>query len=146
MAETARPKPVEHTSPRPLILGICFDWGVAMGFGLNFFRTPDSANPPGMPAANPPEDVAKAVASEKDRRLADMPSITQVEPLPLPTVNAKPSLATIELEPPPAVLTTDGGLTGRTASLPGAPAARPTPFPNRQPRQVTPPPIPELMP
>jgi hypothetical protein len=85
-----------------------------------------------------------------------MPDIANVEPTPeaVQTIN-RLRIEAMEMEPPAPVLTTEGGLTGRTARLPGqrfqagespasiftAPATPP-----RAPAFTEPPPIPELWP
>lgn len=147
MGEATRVRPVEYYNPRPLILGVCFFWGVVMGFGLNFFRTPISDDRVVVTQGQPAAGTTPATASPQDRRLQNLPNIASVEPAPTPAANLKPTLDTMDLEPPPAVLTTDGGLTGRTASLPGRLPPRQAPPPTARPaRPATPPPIPELMP
>ncbi len=146
MAETARPRPVEYYNPRPLILGVCFLWGVAMGFCLYFFRAPEQ-----MPSAGPDKpDIAVASPaspqSELERRRQDTPNIAVVESAPAPAA-AKPTIEDIPLDPPPALLTTEGGLSGRTAKPLGRPPARaPAPGQARPSPLAPPPPLPELMP
>ena len=146
MAETARQRPVDYYNPRPLILGVCFFWGVIMGFCLYFFRAPeqrlDNTQEQSATAALPPVPVQ----SELERRRMDAPSIAAVEPAPAIPAASRPTLEQIQLEPPPALLTTEGGLTGRNARMLGNRMAQPPPrIPFRQ-GPMTPPPLPELMP
>ena len=149
MAEAPRPRPVEYYNPRPLILGICFFWGIAMGFCLFYFAPPKQM---GGPESGPkPEDIlTPAPASPGVRRNEGIPDIATVTPAPETVQEKRPSLETMELEPPTPILSTEGGLTGRTAhplrpsgersvSSPSQPVRRP-----QQPAAL--PPIPELMP
>lgn len=145
MAEPARPRPVEYYNPRPLILGICFFWGVLMGFGVNFFREPEQ---PAQPTGNntPSTLSGQPAMSDIERRNQDTPGIAEVDPAPSVTSSLRPTLEHMNLEPPPPILTTEGGLTGRTAAPLGSGQQRPGIAPVRRPQQQTPPPIPELMP
>lgn len=144
MAEAARPRPMEYYNPRPLILGICFCWGIVMGFCLYYFRPPEQPAPPARTGTETAEPVT--ATGVRPDRAADLPVITPVDDR-TPTVAARPNLLTMELEPPPAILTTEGGLTGRVAAPPqqGAPRMPSVP-PTRGAPMTAPPPIPELMP
>lgn len=147
MAEAARPRPVEYYNPRPLILGICFFWGVAMGFCLFYFAPPKQMTDQNQ---NRGEEVAPArtTMSEIERRRLDTPNIAEVAPAPEPAASQRPRMETFELEPPAPALSTEGGLTGRTApALTPQPNAVAQPQQRRRPQQaLTPPPIPDLMP
>lgn len=147
MAEASRTRPIEYYNPRTLILGVCFFWGVVMGFCLFYFAPPKQMSDPNQTNSTQTEPV-RSTMSEVERRRLDTPNIAEVAPAPDPVASQRPRMETLELEPPAPTLTTEGGLTGRTAhaltSQPNAaaqPAAR-----ARPPTPSTPPPIPELMP
>ncbi|MCC8108519.1 MAG: hypothetical protein LIQ30_05615 [Planctomycetes bacterium] len=159
MAEAPRPRPVEYTSPRPLILGLCFFWGIAVGFCFFYFAPPKQMTDQGQSGSAATDAAPQATMSEIERRHIATPNITPVEPTPEAVVDDRPRLETMEMEPPTPVLTTEGGLTGRTAHLllPTTPpsSAAQSPFstapaqpatPSRPSGGMTPPPIPELMP
>lgn len=145
-AAAARPRPVEYYNPRPLILVLCFIWGAAVGFSLNFFRDQeDLSAQPQNPAASHPV-TSPAGPSELERRRQDTPNIAEVAPTPVTPTAARPTIEDIAIGPPNAVLTTEGGLTGRTAApltqrAPSAPSA-----PGRASGPPRPPPIPDLFP
>ncbi|MCL2000906.1 MAG: hypothetical protein FWG74_05685 [Planctomycetes bacterium] len=145
MAETVRQRPVEYYNPRPLILGICFFWGVIMGFCLYLVRAPEQVTD------NRQEPQAGAVAvpsgmhTDLERRRMDAPSIAVVEPAPAVDVS-RLTLESIQLDPPPAILTTEGGLTGKNARPLGAAAVPQPPRNQVRPGTLPPPPLPELMP
>lgn len=148
MAETVRQRPVEYYNPRPLILGVCFFWGVVMGFCLYFFRAPDQ-----LPDNRPESRTAAAAAvpvnpqSELERRREGAPNIAVVEPAPADAAPQKPTLEQIQLDPPPALLTTEGGLTGKIAKPLGARTVQQPPRGQSRPGPLAPPPpLPELMP
>lgn len=146
MAEAPRPRQVEYYNPRGLILGVCFFWGVAMGFLLFYFAPPKALPQPPPPPPPPPVSSRPAGPGRGD----GIPIITEV-PLAPETQTQRPRLETMDLDPPSPVLTTEGGLTGRTAqpltpspartTTAQPPARRPT-----QPVMTSPPPIPDLMP
>lgn len=148
MAEAVRPRPVEYYNPRPLILGICFFWGVVMGFCLFYFAPPKQMTDPNQTRG---EEVtpARTTMTEIERRRLDTPNIAEVAPAPEPTASQGPRMETLDLEPPAPTLSTEGGLTGRTAPAltpqPDPTAAQPVPR-RRQPQVLAPPPIPDLMP
>lgn len=147
MAEATRIRPSEVRNPRPLILAICFIWGIAMGFSINFFRTPETpfASPPAQPT--PETEALRPPVSELERRHQDTPNIAQVEPAPQIGKQLRPTLEDIDVPAPALQLTTEGGLTGKTASYPGARAAQPGLSPPSGPSAPrTPPPLPDLMP
>ncbi len=157
MAETPRPKPVEYYNPRPLILGVCFFWGVAMGFCLFYFSPPKQIADPGYGREQTEVVLPKNPASDLERRRSGTPDIAPVTPAPKSVVPARPRLESMEIDPPTPSLTTEGGLTGRTAHLllptqPRAPSQRPpsesgTLRPTRKPPAGSPtPPLPELFP
>lgn len=145
-AAAARSRPVEYYNPRPLILVLCFIWGTAVGFSLNFFRDREdlSAQPQNNAASHPV--AAPTAPSELERRRQDTPNIAEVAPTPVTATAARPTIEDIEIAPPDAVLTTEGGLTGRTAApLARRPQPDPRP-PGRAPGPPRPPPIPDLFP
>ncbi|MCC8190137.1 MAG: hypothetical protein LIP77_05790 [Planctomycetes bacterium] len=147
MAEMARPRPVEYYNPRPLILGLCFLWGIGVGF-LLFYLAPPTETVARAPT--PTDAVPPAPPPEPRDRQGQAPPITLVpETVDAPTVRRQ-TLEEIDLPPPAAALTTAGGLTGRTAPMPRPatarpPAAEPASAPLRPPRP-TQPPIPDLLP
>lgn len=148
MAEASRPRAVEYYNPRPLLLGICFVWGIVVGFSLFYFAPPKQM---GGPTPTPPPDEPAVVAvSPSDRRQENVPEILDVTPVTDVAVSQQPRMETLTIEPPVPALSTEGGLTGRTAQpltspslRPSAssPAVRPPP-----PRMQAPPPMPELLP
>lgn len=162
MADALRPKPAEYYNPRPLILGVCFFWGIAVGFFLFFFAPPKQSTD-AQPARSDAAAAAPATMTEVERRRQDIPVIADVDlQREAAAPSARPRLETMDLDPPLGILTTEGGLNGKMArplrSVPsGAPgaatagggtvrapssagSARPPPAP------VAPPPIPELLP
>lgn len=155
MADVPRPKPVEYYNPRLLILGICFFWGIAMGFCIFYFSPPKQMLGQGQTNGGQQDVVPVATMSDRERRRLDAPDIASVEPTPETVQTAsRLKIETMEMEPPMPVLTTEGGLTGRTTALPGqrqqwqaSPSAAQSPETRpRPPAFSAPPPIPELMP
>lgn len=162
MAEAQRARPMEYYNPRVLILGICFFWGVAMGFCLFYFSPPKQMLTAEQPAAgNRPEPVQTPMTAQERRRL-DEPALADVAPA-LNTAARQPAFETMNVEPHMPAVTTEGGLTGRTAQplvfrndrpYPARAPASPPPSafssargtPARAPVPAAPPPIPELMP
>ena len=149
MAEAPRPRPAEYYNPRPLILGICFFWGVAMGFCLFYFSPPKQMT---RVVVDDPVtgDLPASPETEEERRKRGLPTISPVTPTLEPDVPHRPGLETMDLEPLFPVLTTEGGLTGRTARpLAQHGQRRPSTAvqpPSTRPPMTTPPPIPDLMP
>lgn len=142
MPDAARPRPVEFYNPRPLILSVCFLWGVAMGFCIFYFSPPEE-RPARVEVAT---DGSATPAPEPGRRLPELPNVASIPDIPEALRNNKVRIEDFEIVPPQAVLTTEGGITGRTAKAPGANPIRPG-EPSRGPA-ISPmaPPIPELMP
>ncbi len=157
MAEPTRSRPVEYYNPRPLILGFCFFWGVAMGFCLFYFSPPKQIANPNYSRETTELVLPKNPVSEIERRRTGAPDIAPVTPAPKTASQTRPRLETLEIDPPAPTLTTEGGLTGRTAHLllPSQPrplAPRPTgdagqlrPTRRSPPGNPTPP-LPELFP
>lgn len=125
MPEVSRIRNEEFNNLRPLILFLCFVWGVAMGFMLNFFRPPevDPATLAQNRAVAQSQAAAAPQLSETERRYAGAPTIANIDPAPLPASAARMSFEDAVIEPPNVVLTTQGGLTGKTASRPNLAAA-----------------------
>lgn len=148
MAEAPRPRAVEYYNPRPLLLGICFFWGIAVGFSLFYFAPPSKINSPPPPPPPPPPVEASTLPGE--RRWENVPEILNVTPDTDAPVSQQPRMETLVIEPPVLALNTEGGLTGRTAQPLTVPSLRPTPStPGVRPpptRVQAPPPMPELMP
>ncbi len=150
MADAPRPRPVEYFNPRPLILGICFFWGIAMGFCLFYFAPPKQMTGSGQTDGSQENVLPQTTMTEIERRRLDTPDIADVAPA-TETVQAnRLRIETMEVEPPVPLLTTEGDLNGRTAralrqEYPGQSVTRPAT--TRPPQPIlTPPPIPELMP
>lgn len=149
MAEAPRPRQVEYYNPRGLILGVCFFWGVVMGF-LLFYLSPPKVLP-GQDKPPQDEQAAGPAAPGLPNRHENVPVITAV-PLAPEAQSQRPRLETMVLEPPTPALTTEGGLTGRTAQPLTTGTTRPQAGspPARRPQQPQvmdgPPPIPDLMP
>lgn len=149
MAEAPRPRPVEYYNPRPLILAACFFWGVAMGFCIFYFSPPKQMS--GSTSPDAPKPIPNPSRDLTARRNEDVPAVTPVPITPERKASAEPVFKTMVLEPPLPPLTTEGGLTGRTAhsinrqrpqslSSPAPTVAPPPPV------FTAPPPIPELLP
>lgn len=150
MAEAQRARPMEYYNPRVLILGACFCWGVAMGFCLFYFSPPQQMMGPAQSAAAAPAEP-RAQLTDQERRRVDVPMLEDVTPAPT-TSTQLPAFETMPIEPHMPAVTTEGGLTGRTAQplarLNPRPYSNPAPAP-RAPAPAAPaapPPIPELMP
>lgn len=155
MADAPRPRPVEYYNPRPLILGICFFWGIAIGFCLFYFAPPKQMMGVGQNDGNKEDTLPTTTMSERERRHLDTPNIADVAPTPEVVQTNRLRIETMEMEPPAPVLTTEGGLNGRTAHVlrqrdrqyySGQSVGQPAQSRPRQPTMMTPPPIPELMP
>lgn len=151
MAEAPRSRPIEYYNPRPLILGICFLWGVGVGFCLFYFSPPKQMGGGAEPPK--PEPVQASTSSPIDRRNENVPKPAEISNAPAVAAPERPRLETMIIEPPQPILTTEGGLTGRTARpltvpplAPTSPVQPPVSPPGSPPRMPTPPPIPELMP
>lgn len=152
MAEAPRPRPVEVYNPRPLILGICFFWGIAMGFCLFYFAPPKQMGGQGDDGK---ENVLVPTPTSdlETRRRENTPDIAPVLATPETLQQAnRLKIETMEMDPPAPILTTEGGLTGRTAHIlrqrvrdTSRPATQPL-RPGTRPSTPIPPPIPELMP
>lgn len=150
MAEIVRPRLIEYYNPRPLILGVCFCGGMVAGFFLYLLRTPE------MPGIAPPiqtPEVPAIPANRQtgiERRQEGVPVIAGVEPTPAPTGGQRPSFETMEINPPPVALITEGGLTGKNArpiDEKGRRSLRPAETWNQAaPTISVPPPLPDLMP
>jgi hypothetical protein len=153
MADAPRPKPVEYYNPRLLILGLCFFWGIAMGFCMFYFAPPKQMLGQSQRDGAQQDVVPVATMSDRERRRIDAPDIATVEPTPetIQTAN-RLKIETMEMEPPIPILTTEGGLTGRTTHILGqgrgqTPSAGSSPEPRARPPALSqPPPIPELLP
>lgn len=113
MADVPRQRLVEYYNPRPMILGLCFFWGIVMGFCLFYFAPPKQM----MRSEYQPDPtpVIQSGMSERERRHLDTPNITLVEPAPEEPQTQRPRFETMDIELAPPHLSTDGGLTGRTA-------------------------------
>ncbi len=154
MADAPRPRPVEYYNPRPLILGICFFWGIAIGFCLFYFSPPKQMIGAGQKNGAQEDVLPQATMSEIERRRLDTPDIADVAPAIEAVQTNRLRIETMELEPPAPVLTTEGGLSGRTAHALRQPGSQQytgqsvtQPPPSRPPQpMMAPPPIPELMP
>lgn len=156
MADAPRPRPVEYYNPRPLILGICFFWGIAIGFCLFYFAPPKQMMGVGQNDGNKENVLPANTMSERERRHLDTPNIADVAPVDETVQTNRMRIDTMEMEPPLPVLTTEGGLNGRTAHAlriqddrrysSGQTVGQPSQSRPRQSQMMTPPPIPELMP
>lgn len=153
MADAPRPRPVEYYNPRPLILGICFFWGIAMGFCLFYFAPPKQMMGAGQNDGGQESPLIPTPMSERERRHLDTPDIAAVDPTPNAGQANRLKIDVMEMDPPTPVLTTEGGLTGRTAHIlrmqqlqNPRPVSQPTTPRTRPSTMTTPPPIPELMP
>ncbi len=149
MAEAQRARPMEYYNPRPLVLGICFCWGVAMGFCLFYFSPPKQMMGPAQDAGVNQPETRRAQLTDQERRRVGEPTLVEVAPAPEPSAR-QPAFETMTIEPRMPVVSNEGGLTGRTAR-PLAwrnprPYSDPAPAPRAQPAPAAPPPIPELMP
>ena len=113
----------ERRNLRPLILGICFAWGLFMGFLINFFRA-DEVEIKIIPenqqiSAN--SNNKQLADSDNSRRTAGLPAIASVDTAPsVAATENMGSRKTLEQMPPeaPAVnLNIEFGLTGKTAAV-----------------------------
>lgn len=131
MPELARAQSEEFVSPRFLILGLCFIWGVGVGFALNFFRTPEpDVAPPtqAAPPSQPRRDTAAAL-NDLDRRADEAPAIAVVEPAAVPLQSDRSGFENMDIAPPAVLISPEIGLNGLTArerrSQPAAPPGMP---------------------
>ncbi len=149
MAEAQRARPMEYYNPRFLILGICFFWGVAMGFCLFYFSPPKQMAGPAQPEGGGLTAAPRAQLTDQERRRVDEPQLFPVEPAPAAAA-PKPAFETMTIEPHMPAVTAEGGLTGRTAQplaqLNARPYSNPPPARRASSAPAAPPPIPELMP
>lgn len=145
MAEEAvRPRPAEYYNPRPLILGLCFIWGIVMGFSLQYFRPVETpivtTSQTNTPETQPITQPSKA---EQTSRRDSAPPVADVDAqFPLNIVQ-KTTMDNIVISPPPALLTTEGGLTAKLAE-PIESSPKPVQPSKRSPANW--PPLPELQP
>lgn len=147
MPEATRVRPIEYHSPRGLILGICFVWGIGVGFSINFFRGTDTVGQQDPVKNEQTTTAVRTMPTELERRRQDIPNVADVDPTPSLASATRSTIEDVVVEPPSAILTTEGGLTGRTAAplnvTRRAPAATGqgagSPL-------VAPPPIPDLSP
>lgn len=146
MADAPRPRPVEYYNPRPLILGICFFWGIAVGFCLFYFAPPKQMG--GTQSPDVEDAPAAPTMSVEEKRRLGTPEITSVTPAPDVPETPRLRFETLVVEPPFPTLTAEGGMTGRTAHVLRQRSGRRPPAQTdpQQRRPMTPPPIPELMP
>ncbi len=150
MAEAQRAaRPVEYYNPRLLILGLCFSWGVAMGFCIFYFSPPQQMAGPTQTNGTEQPEVQRVQLTDQERRRADAPTLAEVSPAPETAARA-PAFETMSIEPHMPPVTTEGGLTGRTARPLAArnprPYSDPAPVRRAPAPPVEAPPIPELMP
>jgi hypothetical protein len=129
---------------------LCFFWGVAIGFCLFYFAPPKQMLGVGQTDGGQEDILPQATMTEIERRRLDTPDIADVAPATEAVQTNRLRIETMELEPPAPVLTTEGGLNGRTARMPGQQYSgqsltRPNSVRPPQP-MLAPPPIPELMP
>ncbi|MDR3211718.1 MAG: AtpZ/AtpI family protein [Planctomycetota bacterium] len=152
MVEITRTPADEFFNLRPPLLLVCFLWGIAAGFSLNFFR-PDEANLSSQ-VTNPARmdesvrrDIESATPpmSDMDRRHAGAPTIAPVGPAPLSRGNERLSFENLTIQPPLVSLTTEGGLTGKNTQRPRL-SATPPPVEDLVPVTSYPPLIPDLAP
>lgn len=138
MTSQARIRREEAINPRPLILILCFIWGIAMGFLLNFFRQP-AGN--GVDDARVGQNMTASVVDSRtapagpERRIEGTPAITVIEPTRAHASGERLSIETMPIPTPAVPLTTDVGLTGRLAAISETqqPSPRPATTPARQP-------------
>ena len=149
MAEAQRARPMEYYNPRPLILGMCFCWGVAMGFCLFYFSPPKQMMGPEQNTGENEPQTPRNQLTDQERRRVGAPTLVDVAPAPEATAKL-PMFETMTVEPHMPAVTTDGGLTGRTAQPLARqnlrPYSAPTPTRRTPAPALEPPPIPELMP
>lgn len=152
MSEPASPRPVEYYNPRPLILGLCFFWGVVIGFCLFYFSPPKNLSVQTTQQTTTDFTPAGPTRTLEERRNQGIPNSSSVDT----TVNmpVRRGFESLDLVPPIVVLTTEGGLTGKTARPLSPSTTRQTPtaiLPEIPGVPVTPvapaePPLPDLMP
>lgn len=144
MAEAPRPRPIEYYNPRGLILGICFVWGIAVGFLLFYMAPPKVIPTQGSGKQEGETTAAPTQTTGRDEQI--LPPIADVQVAP---ATVRPRLESMILESPPPILTPEGGLTGRTAPplapRPAGGSDSPRRTPDAQPF-IAPPPIPDLPP
>lgn len=120
MPELARHRGEEYHNLRPVILLLCFIWGVGMGFSLNFFRSPtidsqSTAQDMALQSAQKPLGNAQArQPTDIERRHAGTPTIAPIEPTPAAVRRDRLSFEDVEVGPPAVILTIEGGLTGKS--------------------------------
>jgi hypothetical protein len=150
MVETIRPKLVEYHSPRPFILGVCFCCGMVAGFCLYLFRTPERPAGSSVVPLQPIEEAPAEPPSNIERRHQDTPPIAPVDSAPFNPASPRPSIESMDIAAPAAILTTEGGLTGKNARPINQPRRHPTAGQTGSPRSPppigVPPPLPDLMP
>lgn len=137
----ARPRGEDFRNLRPLILTVCFVWGVVLGFTLNFFRTPENVNQAATQNQQAGQSAPDAAQSSKpmtelERRHAGTPAIAPIEPAPQPSNTNRLLIEDAVIAAPQVNLTTEGGLTGRTAPRPRLNAAAPAAPPGSTPTAV----------
>ena len=144
MAEQIRQRPIEFYNPRPMILGVCFFWGIVMGFSLNFFREPEIIEEPKKPPTEGTPSDDKPSRNPEDERLQNVPKIASIDDT--ATIVRRPSIDELDVPAPAVSLSTDGGLTGRTALPPTPRAPGSAGGGQYRPAPTGPPPIPDLLP
>lgn len=123
----ASTNPEDRLDLRPIILIVCFVWGLVCGF-LFYFLRDEKIEPPIQ--NKPSETVAKPVPIEAPN-LSLKPTAAAKPPAPppppkTPTLGDTPESTAADLKkpfppPPPLTLTAQWGLTGQTAKQPHVP-------------------------
>lgn len=137
MADLTREIHDERRNLRPVILTLCFIWGMLLGFALNFTRSdpPEdaaAAQSAQVLAALPPPEPVATEAQIAVNRTEGLPAITPVEKTP-PLTTIEPAVQSTDLldaDKPPVQMSVEYGLNGRTAAPPKkglAPVKAPTP-------------------
>lgn len=145
MPESIRARHEEYNNLRPLILIVCFVWGVLAGFALNFFRAPQL---PVEPQSGQQAAVATAAApatqqmTETERRYAGAPAIASIDSVPAPVNQERADFEAMPVSAPSVILTTEGGLTGKNAKRPRLIGQAPAAPPGYQSGQIAAPPMP----
>ncbi len=154
MPEMTKARHEEYNNLRPLILIICFAWGVLAGFSLNFFSTPQLPIEPqtGQQTATADSSATAANAtnaapatqpmSETERRYAGAPAIASVDSVPAPVPQEQVDFESMQVSAPSVILTTEGGLTGKNAKRPRLAGQAPAAPPGYQTGQFAAPPMP----